>query len=151
PVAVTDLYTVNENNTLTVAAASGVLSNDVEPDGEPLTASLVSGPQHGTLNFNADGSFIYTPVAHYHGPDTFSYKASYVQLNRPPTAVLLPYTTLIRSPVAVTDLYTVNENNTLTVAAASGVLSNDVEPDGEPLTASLVSGPQHGTLNFNAD
>jgi hypothetical protein len=150
PVAATDAYTFNENNTLTVPAP-GVLSNDTDPDGDPLTASLVSGPQHGTLNFNADGSFIYTPVANYHGPDSFSYMASDGQLNSAPTAVSLIVNFVNHPPVAASDAYTVNENNTLTVAAASGVLSNDVDPDADPLTASLVSGPQHGTLNFNAD
>jgi hypothetical protein len=36
----------------------GVLSNDYSPNGN-LTASLVSGPAHGTLNFNSDGSITF--------------------------------------------------------------------------------------------
>ena len=42
----------------------------------PLTAILVSGPAHGTLTLNADGSFSYTPDANYNGTDSFTYKAS---------------------------------------------------------------------------
>ena len=36
---------------------------------------LVSGPAHGTLTINADGSFIYTPEANYNGTDSFTYMA----------------------------------------------------------------------------
>ena len=54
-----------------------MLGNDADPDGEhALTAVLVSGPAHGTLTLNADGSFTYTPDANYSGPDSFTYRAS---------------------------------------------------------------------------
>jgi hypothetical protein len=46
---------------LTVAAP-GVLANDADADGDPLSALLVSGPAHGTLALNADGSFTYSPA-----------------------------------------------------------------------------------------
>ena len=46
-------------------AAPGVLANDTDPDGDPLTAVLVTGPSHGTLTLNANGSFTYTPAANY--------------------------------------------------------------------------------------
>src|SRR5262245_27241484 len=70
PVANADAYTVNEDTALTVGAP-GVLANDTDPQGDPLTAVLVSGPSHGTLTLNADGSFTYTPSADYNGTDTF--------------------------------------------------------------------------------
>jgi hypothetical protein len=56
--------------------APGVLNNDLEPDDDPLTAVLLSDTIHGTLDFNADGSFSYEPVENYHGPDGFSYEIS---------------------------------------------------------------------------
>lgn len=40
-----------------VAAAAGVLANDTDADGGPLTAATVTGPAHGTLMLNFDGSF----------------------------------------------------------------------------------------------
>ncbi|MFA9566423.1 MAG: gamma-glutamyl-gamma-aminobutyrate hydrolase family protein, partial [Acidimicrobiales bacterium] len=40
-------------------AAGGVLANDSDLEGNPLTAVLVSGPSNGTLSLNADGSFSY--------------------------------------------------------------------------------------------
>jgi hypothetical protein len=44
-----------------------------DPDGDAITAQLVSGPYNGTLTFNADGTFTYTPNSHYVGSDTFTY------------------------------------------------------------------------------
>lgn len=41
--------------------ADGVLSNDSDPDNDPLTAVLVSPPSHGTVTLNADGTFTYYP------------------------------------------------------------------------------------------
>src|SRR5207247_1621793 len=75
PVAVNDAYSVNEDTILTVAAP-GVLANDADAEANPLTAALVTGPAHGTLAFNANGSFTYTPAANYNGPDSFTYKAN---------------------------------------------------------------------------
>ncbi|MGE4070425.1 MAG: Ig-like domain-containing protein [Lysobacterales bacterium] len=74
PVAVNDSYTTLEDTALNVAAP-GVLGNDSDPDGDPITAQLVSGPSKGTLTLNANGSFSYTPNANANGPDTFTYNA----------------------------------------------------------------------------
>ena len=75
PTAVNDLYSTSQNTAL-VVAAPGVLGNDTDADGNPLTAVLASNPAHGTLTLNANGSFTYTPAAGYSGPDSFTYKAS---------------------------------------------------------------------------
>jgi hypothetical protein len=42
----------------------------------PLTASLLTGPAHGTLSLASDGGFDYTPDAGFFGIDSFSYRAS---------------------------------------------------------------------------
>jgi VCBS repeat-containing protein len=75
PVAANDAYAVNEDTPLNVAAP-GVLGNDSDPDGNPITAVKVSDPAHGTVTLNADGSFTYTPAANYNGPDAFTYHAT---------------------------------------------------------------------------
>ncbi len=56
------------------AIAGNVVMTDV--DGNALTASVVTGPAHGTLIFNSDGSFSYTPDADYNGTDSFTYKVN---------------------------------------------------------------------------
>jgi VCBS repeat-containing protein len=44
-----------------------------DPDGDAITAQLVSGPSNGTLTLNPDGTFTYTPNTHYVGLDSFTY------------------------------------------------------------------------------
>ena len=75
PLATADTYSVNEDNTLNIAA-TGVLANDSDPDNDPLTVVLVSGPANGTVTLNADGSFSYTPDADFNGTDSFTYQAN---------------------------------------------------------------------------
>lgn len=76
PVANKDSYTVTSGSTLTVSAVTGVLTNDSDIDGDPLTASVVDTTDHGALGLNADGSFSYTPNPGFIGTDTFTYLAS---------------------------------------------------------------------------
>ena len=66
-------YDVDAGRTLTVDAHAGVLAND---GAGAMTASLVSGPSHGTLSLAANGSFTYTPNVGYVGPDQFTYAAN---------------------------------------------------------------------------
>lgn len=74
PVAAADSYSLDEDSTLVVSAA-GVLANDTDAD-SAISSILVSGPAHGTLSFNADGSFVYAPDENYNGSDSFAYRAS---------------------------------------------------------------------------
>ncbi len=148
PVANADSYSVNENSTLTAAIGSGVLVNDTDPSNLALTASVVSGPAHGALTLNSDGTFTYTPTAAYFGTDSFTYKAYDGTLFSNTATVTIAVTQL--APTAVADSYSVNENATLTVAAA-GVLSNDTDPSNLALTASVVVTTGHGTLTLNGN
>jgi len=68
------------NNTLTVPAP-GVLGNDSDPDGNPLTAIRVKGTSRGTLSLQSDGSFTYTPRIGFTGTDKFTYQAFDGSLN----------------------------------------------------------------------
>jgi parallel beta-helix repeat protein len=75
PVAIADAWSTLEDTALYVAAP-GVLNNDMDVDSVSLMAILVNGPSHGTLSFNADGSFTYSPNVHWYGSDSFTYKAN---------------------------------------------------------------------------
>lgn len=148
PVAVDDVYTVAHDHTLTVAPA-GVQQNDFDPEGDPLTSILVSSVQHGSLDLHADGSFEYTPAAHYVGIDSFTYKDNDGIVDSNVATVTIGVTN--NPPVANDDSYGVHVNMPLNVSAARGVLANDFDADGDPLTASLVAGPANGTLTFNTE
>ena len=72
------------------------MSNDSDPEGESLTAMLVSGPLQGVLNLNPSGGFNYTPTNHFSGVDTFSYQASDGQTNSGPATVSITVSNLIQ-------------------------------------------------------
>lgn len=67
-----DAYVVQQGNALNYAASKGVLLND----DDATSASLASGPGHGTLILASDGGFSYTPDPGFTGIDTFTYRAS---------------------------------------------------------------------------
>ncbi len=75
PIAADDAYTTTEGVPLAVAAP-GVLANDYDPNGDPLTAVLDGPPLSGTLVLNPDGSFTYTPTLDFSGVDIFTYHAT---------------------------------------------------------------------------
>ena len=149
PTAFADTYSTTEDTALT-ASAPGVLANDSDPDGNPLTAVLVSGPSHGSLTLNANGSFSYAPAADYHGSDSFTYRAGDGTVTSNPATVTISVTAVNDAPTAAGEAYSAAEDTILTVAAP-GVLANDSDPDGNPLSAALVSGPSHGTLALNGN
>jgi hypothetical protein len=102
------------------------------PDGDTLSAVLISGPEHGTLSFSSDGAFVYTPFAGYVGADSFSYVASDGALSDPATVKLL--VTNDAAPSLSDDSCYHHQEDTLTRAAASGVLANDTDVDSATLT-----------------
>ena len=150
PSSIVDGFALNEDASLPASPDRSVLANDTDADGDPLTATLVSGPAHGSVNFNADGTFSYTPLANHNGDDTFTYKAFDGALYGPVTTVTLIAFPVNDAPVALDDAYATDEDQALTIAAP-GVLANDSDVDGDSLTPTLVTGPAHGTLVFNGD
>lgn len=75
PEARDDAYATKRNTALSVAAP-GVLANDADPDGQPLTAGLISGPKNArSFTLRADGSFTYEPRPGFTGSDSFTYVA----------------------------------------------------------------------------
>ena len=149
PVANTDNYSTSEDAGLNVAAP-GVLSNDNDPDGNPLTATLVGGPTKGSLTLNPNGSFTYTPNLNFNGSDSFTYKANDGALDSNAATVTITVNVLNDAPVAANDSYSINEDATLNIAAP-GVLGNDSDVDSPSLTAVLVGGPTNGTLTLNGN
>ena len=144
PVSANDVYTVAEGGTLNVAAP-GVLANDVDPDGDPITAILVSGPsQAASFTFNADGSFSYTHNGGEVHSDSFSYRATDGTAQGNVATVSIIVTPVNDPPVANNDNYTVAEGGTINFAAP-GVLANDTDPDGPSMAAVLVSGPANAS------
>ena len=111
-----------------------MLVNDTDIDGDPLTATLVTGPANGQLTLSPDGSFTYTPNANYNGSDSFTYTANDGALDSATVNVSLTVTPVNDAP-SVTSATAANfaENGTGVAYQATGT-----DPDaGTTLTWSL--------------
>ena len=155
PIAEPDEFFMEEDQELT----ANVLENDIDPDNqfltEPqeLTVQLLQGPESGELTLESDGSFIYQPVANFHGTDLFTYEVT-DQLNGFASAtVSLQITAVNDLPSIEPEDYQVLEDNTLIVDATAGVISNDTDIDNDPLSVmpELKQAPAFGSLLMNPE
>ncbi|QEG01680.1 hypothetical protein Mal15_57580 [Stieleria maiorica] len=154
PLTQVDSYQTDVNEPLSVGVNAGVLANDFDRDGDPLTALIVSQPDHGTVVLNSNGAFTYVPETDFVGVDTFTYRAGDGRSDSGVTTVTITVTDPSDSnqiPTADGDSYEVSENTSLVINAAGGVLANDRDADGDALTAQLVTQPSNGTLSLNSD
>ncbi|MBN1591183.1 MAG: tandem-95 repeat protein [Pirellulales bacterium] len=158
PVALGDTYGCDEDGLLGTYIYNGVLANDSDVDSEDeLTAVLQSGPLHGLLSLNANGSFNYNPDDDYHGTDTFTYKTYDGQAYSSLATVTLNVASINDVPVALGDTYACNEDTILSTYVYNGVLVNDSDADNNDddpdnnvqLQAVLQTGPLHGSLTLN--
>lgn len=150
PVAVADLYFIDEDETLTTTAVNGVQVNDVDLDSDVLTTTLYTAPLSGTAVLAADGSFIYTPTLDFNGIDTFAYALS-DGTQTSTTTVEISVAAVNDQPVANNDTYTTAEDTPLTILGATGVFSNDFDIDNDNLSAMVIVPPSHGNLIFEND
>jgi hypothetical protein len=141
PTAVDDTYTTPEDTPLSVPAATGLLANDTDPDGDTLTASLDVTPLNGTVTVNADGSFVYTPTLDFNGSDNFTYIVSDSDGLTDTAIVVINVTGENDAPVAIDDTATTVQNTAVTIA----VLDNDSDPENDPLTVTAVGTPANGS------
>ena len=152
PEAEDDDYNTDEDTTLNVAAP-GVLSNDSDADGDPLTAVEDSTTSNGSLTLNADGSFSYDPDPNYCGPDSFTYHANDGQDDSNIATVGITVNCVNDAPVAVDNNYTENEDTQLSgnVIADNTGEGVDSDVDGDALSIFSNTDVSHGTLVLNPD
>ena len=141
PVAMTDSVSTATNTPVN----GDVSTNDSDPNGDPLTFSVATNPTHGSVVLNANGTFTYTPTNGYSGADSFTYNVSD---GKGGTASATVNVTVANGvPVAMNDSFNAHSG-----ASTNGtVAANDSDPNGDPLTYAVSTGPAHGSLTLNAD
>lgn len=140
PVASDASFTTDEDTPLTGALPAA------DADGDPLTFAFVSGPGHGSVQLNPDGStFTYVPAPHYSGPDSFTFKAGDGTAESNTATVTITVNPANNPPVAVDDTATTRRNRAVRIA----VLANDSDPDGDTLHVRRVTQPASGTAVIN--
>ncbi len=145
PEAEDDNYSVDEDIVLNVAAP-GFLANDDDAEDDTLSATLDVDVTSGTLAFNSDGSFTYTPDANFNGTDSFTYEVS-DGLDSDTATVTITVNPINDAPVANDDNFETDED----VALNGDVSTNDSDVDGDNLTYSVNDNVSNGTLAFDSD
>ncbi|MAT99591.1 MAG: hypothetical protein CL608_20805 [Anaerolineaceae bacterium] len=132
PVANDDSYTATEDTMLNVAAP-GVLDNDIDADGDSLTAVLDSTTGNGTLTLNGDGSFSYESDENFCGPDSFTYHASDGQADSNVATVNITVECVDDPPVVNVDVTTQSVQYSDSISTVT-VIASDI--DSHPLSIS---------------
>ena len=152
PTAIPDSPSVNEDAS---AVTFGVLANDTDPDpGDLLSVASydASAVVEGTLTHDGAGQFTFVPEPGFNGTQTFSYTVADGNGGTDTAAVTITVTPEPDAPVATDDGYATTENTPL-VRSAPGVLANDGDEDGDPLTVETtpVTAPTNGSVSLAAD
>ncbi len=109
---------------------------------DPLTAEIVTGPEHGELTLN-ELVVTYTPDINYNGPDSFTYKVSDGELDSNTATVSITVTPVNDAPVA-------NDMTETTAEDTPKVITvNASDIDGDTLTAEIMTGPANGSVSVN--
>jgi hypothetical protein len=133
-------YAVIHDQTLVVSAENGLLANDMDLAGQSISIADNTQPSHGSLDLNGDGSFIYTPQPGWTGTDTFNYRATDGTNVSTSTDVAIDVTNAV--PLAP------DMNFSSAFPSPSGRLPAS-DGDGDPLTYSITTEPQHGTVTLD--
>ena len=143
PVARADVATVDEEESVVVA----VLSNDFDPDRDPLTLIGAGATSNARLVINADRTITYDPHYNFYGTDTFRYRISDNRGGVASGEVEVTVRPLPDPPRPTPDSAVTSMGTPVVI----DVLANDVDPDGEPLTVVQASWPSHGRAWNNGD
>lgn len=159
PLTQDDSYSLVEDTVLNILATSpsSLLINDSDVDGDTLTVNTtpVSNVSNGSLTLNSDGSFRYIPNSNFNGSDRFSYQVRDGKGGTAQGSVMLSINGINDIPVAINDIYSLDEDATLSILAndANQLLSNDSDVDGDSLTVNTtpVANVSNGSITLNSN
>ena len=156
--AISDSYTVVEDEALIVPVDEGVLANDINPDGRSLIVEMLSSTSYGDLSLNADGSFIYVPSPDYSGIDSFDYRLFDGSSYSNSATVNITVTGVNDPPVALDQWVWTLKNTQLDIELQAlddgsgpyfflGAFNENGGVSGDELSYSIVTQPSHGELS----
>jgi len=134
---------MNENVTLSEDVPITIPLRGIDPDGSPLTYSIVTDPSHGSLS-GTEPNMVYSPELNYNGPDAFTFKVNDGTADSMPAKVSVLVTGVDDAPVALDDSVTAEED------AEQAIVLTGSDPDGDPLTFAVLRNPAHGPLRGTA-
>jgi gliding motility-associated-like protein len=147
PVAIIDTRTIQEDQPIT----SSVAPNDTDIDGNTLDFGIIANVKHGTVVWNTNGTFTYTPNTNYFGKDTLTYHTcdngipSLCDTN----ILIITINSVNDAPVALNDtIFMLNSTSSISF----NVLVNDYDLDNalNPGSVSKNQNVKHGTAVINS-
>jgi hypothetical protein len=142
PTAQNDSATGSEDNDL----SGTVSSNDADIDSNPLTYSMLSGPTAGSVEMEADGSFVFFAPENESGFYSFTYQVCDSQNACASASVNISIQPVNDAPTAVADYFITTEDNVLT-----GTVANDTDIDSPTLTYTYAGGLENGSIEMSSD
>ncbi|MEX0312448.1 MAG: beta strand repeat-containing protein, partial [Tateyamaria sp.] len=140
PVAVPDSVSTQED----IAVTLGVLGNDTDAEGNPLTLTAVADPANGAVSFTAAGSITYTPDLNFNGTEVITYTVSDGQGGSSTGILTVNVAPVNDLPVAANDTAATNEDTAVTI----DVLSNDSDAESSSLLIAEASNGSNGTVEI---
>lgn len=124
------------------APVSVVLTGS-DPDGDPITFSVIDQPMYGSLSGTAP-DLTYIPSSNYYGTDSFTFKVNDGIADSEPATVSITIDPVNDSPIANAQSVDTNENT------AVGITLTGSDVDGDELIFVVATPPTNGTLSGNA-
>ncbi|MEO0947788.1 MAG: cadherin-like domain-containing protein [Cyanobacteria bacterium J06641_5] len=146
PIALGDSFVLDEDASLTIAP----LENDSDADGDTLTISSFTQPSSGTLTDNGDGTLTFTPLANFAGTDSFTYTITDGNGAFATATANLTIQAVNDVPVASDDAFETQAETPLIIAATE-LLANDSDIDGDTLTIAAVRSVSGGSVAIAPD
>ena len=144
PVAVDDMFSVDEDVTLT----GNVLTNDTDADNDPLTVTqqTLTTDTGAKVDIQSSGDFTYTPLENANGSDSFTYTVDDGNGGTGTATVNIDVLPVNDAPVALDDSFATDED----VPFSGNVLANDSDIDGDTLSVveDTVTTSAGGTVLF---
>ncbi|MBN2136784.1 MAG: tandem-95 repeat protein [Sedimentisphaerales bacterium] len=136
PVANDDSDTTDEDTDVTI----DVLGNDTDPDNDPLVVESVTQPANGSV-VNNGTDVTYTPSPNFNGIDTFTYKATDGTSPSNSATVTVTVNAVNDAPAAEDQAVSTKESTPVDITLTGS------DPENDPLTFSVLTGPTKGTLS----
>ncbi|MEC3860643.1 tandem-95 repeat protein [Mesobacterium sp. TK19101] len=143
-----DGFTMDEDGTLTIRVER-LLSNDA--DGDRMVVGQVFDAVGGSVSLSSNGDISFTATPDFNGPAQFTYAANTLEGGRGEATVFIDVIPVNDAPVAGDDGGFTARQGTPLIVAASTLLSNDGDIDGDALTLAEVFSTPDLSVAIDAD